>query len=73
MSLSQGLKEYLNLSQMEGFKPTTHRGRELFAENVVEQIKKDFEPALWLDIFDLFVSKIEKPMRPYLYENKPKP
>ena len=69
VELSPELHQYLNLLNMEGYKPTTHAERQMFAKDVTDQIKKDYEPPLW-PIVTQFVSQCDKHIHPYFYELK---
>ena len=70
MNISNNLKQYISLLKMEGYKPVTHSDHIKFANNVVNQIKEDYEVSLWPEVFRAFVSQVDIKLRPYLYESK---
>ena len=70
MNISNNLKQYISLLKMEGYKPVTHSDHIKFANNVVNQIKEDYEVSLWPKVFHAFVSQVDIKLRPYLYESK---
>ena len=70
MNISNNLKQYISLLKMEGYKPVTHSDHIKFANNVVNQIKEDYEVSLWPEVFPAFVSQVDIKLRPYLYESK---
>lgn len=70
MNLSNNLNQYLALLKMEEYKPVTHSDHIKFANNVVNQIKEDYEVSEWPQVFYAFVSQVDMKLRPYLYESK---
>ena len=69
VELSQNLNQYINLLS-SALNPVTHSDHKKFANNVIEQIKKDYNQSQWEEVFQSFLQRVDSDIHPYFYECK---
>ena len=69
VELSQNLNQYIRILS-SALKPVTCSDRKKFANNVIEQIKKDYNQSQWQEVFQIFLQRVNIKLHPYLYECK---